>query len=316
MKFHGQAKPTRWARAALLLTLLGLFLSLGCKRRRDEANKQPTRLIVGFKTAAKLGSDRVVYLGDNDLANATLVVDGREAGVLTADAEGPSIVIELPEGKALYDRSLTLALRLPTPCGTYLDVALPDYGTNLTSPEDEARALRGEVGMRAEIRLGETPIPVPFAVWVDDVGQEKALVEVGSVKVEGRVPRTDGKQGPMPGRQMNLWGFNCAPSHEVKVDGKLVGQVTPATSSKGILISTEAGRCYVRQVHRYASQYDSLGGGTSDYEVPRGQAVAMPWGSFDYFLRSAPASVEGPGSTTRSALERTECTTPAKGKAK
>jgi hypothetical protein len=282
-----------------------------CNKREKPAEEEPRMFIAVFKKEVEVdGVDHPLVIGDDDLDNAQLVVDGEDAGTIQPRHGGPSVVFALPKGKALADRSAKLALRLPTPCGTFLDVPLPDYETNLTSVAHEEKARRDN-SFTIEIRRGKTELPESFAIWVDDVGYEKATVKFGSVAVTGPVMPSD-KARDVPGRTMQLWGLDCAKTHEVSVDGAAVGVASKLPDTKAFLIATEANVCYRRQVLRYASTHDTTGGGTTDYGLPTGQVVPMPWSGFSYFLRSAPSGIAGDYSTTRSALERVDCAEAAK----
>lgn len=302
-------RPSMLLVATLVLSTLG-----GCSKRRDEtaATERPKVTLVFKKDVTIEHVKRPLTIGDDDIDNATLLVDGKESGFLIPREDGPVAVVELPEGASLADRSVKLALRLPTPCGTHIDVPLPAYETNLESVEAEQKMLR-ERAPTVQIKRGAgAELPADqVTIWVDDIGHEEAKITFGTAQVFGRVIASDGKNG-VPGRRMQLWGSRCAAKHDVTVNGAIVGQAVALEDTKAFLISAEPNLCYQRVVHRYASVHDSVGGGSTEYELPTGQVVPMPWTGFAYFLRPAPRGLSGEGSTKRSTLERVACGTAKK----
>jgi hypothetical protein len=290
-----------------LAVLASLPVVSGCGRKQKAAVKEPRPVSLNFKIESKLEhlpKDKRFFVRDPLVNGATLLVDGREVGLIREAKDSVYVTAVLPEGKLLSDRSIQLGLRLPTPCGKAIDVPLPAYETNLESPEAE-RAAREELYPNVDIRRN-AELPAPIPIWVDDVGHEGAKVEFGSVEVKGRVIPSDNAR-EAPGRYMILWGSDCAAAHEVKVDGVVVGKAAPLPDTRSYLIATEAEACYERKVARYASAHDSVGGGVSDFPIPRAQVMPLKWSGFDYFLRRLPSGVRGQFSSTRSSLERIGC---------
>ena len=270
-----------------------------CKRPKNDLELEKPWVILSFKQDYKTEfAPTSVEIGDDSVEEALLLVNGEVVGPLRREKDGPRMAIQ-GSYASLADRSIKLALRFPTPCGAHIDIPLPAYEVRDAEVPGNL-ATRGTV----VIKRGPAELPPATTLWVDDVGHEQAKLSFGSLSVVGNVTDFDKPAAKLAGRRIKLWALNCAAKHTVTMDGVTLGEATPAADTKAFLISTKSNICYQRTVHRYADARDSVGGGSSDYPLPSGQVVPMPWASFDDFLRSSPS---GSRTMKRVELDRVDC---------
>lgn len=281
-------------RLRVFALLLLIALAVACRRRSAPTGPpvppDPRRHVwVHFvHDVTVTGVNHPLALGDRELVGATVVADGNAGAIPIEESEDGdvSVPIAFDPAHAFADHTVKLALRLPSPCGTPVELPL-EYTSTFASPAEERADSSDKVTLRRAASNATTASG--FTVWVDDRRDPRAKITFGKVEITGRM-RDEKTHAELPGRKIRLWDLTCAPEHTIEVDGKILGVAKPkGPSDTAFLVSLAPGTCYEKRVAQYVGAYRPTAAPDSVEYVPAAPVSEVGWGTLDYFLTRTPA---------------------------
>jgi hypothetical protein len=193
-------------RSTLRAILLASLTLGGCGNKSKPTEFQYN---LAFAKDSPVPNDAVLYLGEQKLAS-----------VQRPGGEYPRVSFKLPASTLLHEQVAQLGFRFETPCGRSkpIRVRLPDAKAR----ELESRGFDSpSISLDAEIE-DPSALPSLSRFWIDRASAT-SKVRVGEAEL-----------APEDGKPVDLWQLDCAPRHDLTVDGKKVGVV-----SKGTVVEAE-----------------------------------------------------------------------------
>lgn len=285
----------------MLFAIAGALAS-ACKR--EKARAEPPSYLYSVRFGESPALEQLFKQG------AVVVV---RQGDKERHASSDEVTFELESGKRVSDGSVSMALRLHSPCKTVdLPVMFPKLDAAAEAKArkdslDEPSRTRGRVLIDASVDVPPSVKPLKRGrVWVDwEAGSEKT-VAVGSFALT---------RDRFPTGAVALFDAECEGATRVTIDGEVVGALELEPSvPHDFVISPAPGRCYTYRLAGYGDQGDEskLWKGAQVYKAP------SPYREIEYFLTPVPKSVRlAPASGTTAGyrlvqLSRADCPSPGK----
>ncbi|MDI1484177.1 hypothetical protein [Polyangium sp. y55x31] len=205
---------------------------------------------------------------DGNLTGLTVII-GSERKTFAKDAYGATTIKASATLPATGPSVLpTLAVELPTPCGTKT-IAL---STKETAAEEESQ--RKSEGHSVYLKVTpSSPIPRAVDIWIDSTGD----VALGSLTL---------KQG-----QNRVYELECQPSLELRSGGNVLGPLpkVDGSATKAVFVTTKD-QCYV---YRGVSYSKDPSAASSAGTILKGKHVYELDENVDHFLTPAPSATRG-----------------------
>jgi hypothetical protein len=236
---------------AIALVALALTGATGCNK------KAPAPATVTYELTGT----------DDNLAGLTVII-GSERTTVAKHSSGGVTIRALATLPAMSPSVLpTLAVELPTPCGTKT-IALR---TNETAAEEESQRKSEDHSVYLKV-TASSPIPRAVDIWVDSAGD----VALGSLTF---------KQG-----KNTAYELECQPSLEFRAGGNVLGPVpkVDGTETKAVFVTTQD-QCYSFRGVAYSNGADPSDA-SSSRTILKGKHVYELSQTVDDFLTPAPSA--------------------------
>ncbi len=253
----------------------------------------------------------VLMMGDVELGRSR---PAKAQGGSQWDREYGTINVRLPRATLLAEHQDDLALVVSTACAsTRVPMRItPGVSAFRKQGSDWAWSAAYELERRAGIdRLpadrrhtsqieapidwaGELPASMataPVTIYVDrhqpedTPSAQQQEITIGALVVPRGTP------------SFTTDGLGCADRFDIKVDGVVVGELVTAERARAYVISTEPA-CYVMRQVRYATAKSKPQPTSPAMHLGPGVAFPLTFEPIGHFLREAPSSSRGPGSTS------------------